>query len=207
VRVQVVIETDDEGPPVVHEVAHMERGDLHIDTLGLQLAEAKDFLQKVQKAVIDEQIRTCLAEQVACPECGRRRRHKDTDMIVVRTLFSTLHLRSPRWCPCQPQPTRTFSPLAALLSERTTPELLYLGGARARDGKPSEAFAASNDCPFCACAVAKRCLGGAQAVLGGRHLGLSRYDRLLVLVVRAWLADRQRKLRDSAVRARARSRC
>jgi hypothetical protein len=65
VRVQVVIETDDERPPVVHELAHMERGDLHIDTLGLQLAEAKDFLQKVQKAVIDEQIRTCLAEQVA----------------------------------------------------------------------------------------------------------------------------------------------
>jgi len=46
----------------------------------------------------------------------------------VRTLFGTLHLRSPRWwqCSCQPQSTRTFSPLAALLPERTTPELLYL---------------------------------------------------------------------------------
>jgi len=46
----------------------------------------------------------------------------------VRTLFGTLHLRSPRWyhCPCQPQTTRTFSPLAAALPERTTPELLYL---------------------------------------------------------------------------------
>src|SRR5712692_8666521 len=43
-------------------------------------------------------------------------------------LFGTLHLRSPRWhqCPCQPQTTRTFSPLAAALPERTTPELLYL---------------------------------------------------------------------------------
>ncbi len=97
VRVQVVIETDDEGPPVVHEVAHVERGELHIDTPGLQLAEAKDLLQKVHTAVIDEQVRTCLAEQVAGPECGRRRRHKDPDMIVVRTLFGTLHLRSPRW--------------------------------------------------------------------------------------------------------------
>jgi hypothetical protein len=109
-------------------VAHLERGDLHIDTLGLQLAEAKDLLQKMQKAVIDEQVRTCLAEQVACPECGRRRRHKDTDTIVVCTLFGTLHLRSPHWwdCPCQPHPTRTFSPLTVLLPERTTPELLYL---------------------------------------------------------------------------------
>lgn len=128
VRVQIVIESDDADPPVVHEVAHLKRSDFHIDTLGLQLAEAKDMLQHVQEVVVSEQVRTCLAEQVACPDCGRPRRHKDTDLIVVRTLFGTLHLRSPRWwhCPCQPQPTRTFSPLAALLLERTAPELLYL---------------------------------------------------------------------------------
>jgi len=128
VCVQVVIESEDNGPPVVHEVAHLDRGDLLIDTLGLQLAEAKDLLQKVQEVVVSEQVRICLAEQVACPPCGRARRHKDADVIVVRTLFGTLHLRSPRWwhCRCQPQPTHTFSPLAAALPERTTPELLYL---------------------------------------------------------------------------------
>lgn len=128
VRVQVVIESEDNGPPVVHEVAQLDRGDLLIDTLGLQLAEAKDLLQKVQEVVVSEQVRTCLAEQVACPQCGRARRHKDADVIVVRTLFGTLHLRSPRWwhCRCQPQPTHTFCPLAAALPERTTPELLYL---------------------------------------------------------------------------------
>jgi hypothetical protein len=109
-------------------VALLERGDLHIDTLGLQLAEAKDLLQQVQEVVISEQVRTSLAKQVACPDCGLPRRYKDTDTIVVRTLFGTLHVRSPRWrqCPCQPRPTRTFSPLAAILPERTTPELLYL---------------------------------------------------------------------------------
>ncbi len=31
VRVQVIVEGDDETPSVVHEVAHIERGDLHID--------------------------------------------------------------------------------------------------------------------------------------------------------------------------------
>jgi hypothetical protein len=48
--------------------------------------------------------------------------------LFTRTLFGALHLRSPRWhhCSCQPQTTRTFSPLAAVLPERTTPELLYL---------------------------------------------------------------------------------
>jgi hypothetical protein len=108
----------------VHEVAHLERGVFHIDTLGLQLAEAKDMLQLAQEVVVSEQVRTCLGERVACPDCGRLRRHKDTDLIVMR--FGTLHLRSPRWwqCSCQPQPARTFSPLAALLPERTTPELL-----------------------------------------------------------------------------------
>jgi hypothetical protein len=73
VRVQVVIDSDDDGPPVVHEVANVERGDLHIDTLGLQLAEAKDLLQRVQEVVIGKQVQTCLAEQAACPECGRPR--------------------------------------------------------------------------------------------------------------------------------------
>ena len=45
-----------------------------------------------------------------------------------RTLFGKLQLQSLRLyhCVCQPHPTRTFSPLAQLLSERTSPELLYL---------------------------------------------------------------------------------
>jgi len=54
-RVQVVIESDDDAAdedpqsPVVHEVATIERGDLSVDTLGMQLAEAKDLLQRVQE--------------------------------------------------------------------------------------------------------------------------------------------------------------
>ena len=128
VRVQVIVDGDDETPPAVHEMAHIERGDLRIDTLGLHLAEAKDLLQKVQEVVIAEQVSSCLVNQVACPHCHQARCHKDGTTIVLRTLFGTLHLRSPRWwhCSCQPQPTRTFSPLAAVLPERTTPELIYL---------------------------------------------------------------------------------
>jgi hypothetical protein len=46
----------------------------------------------------------------------------------VRTLFGTLRLASPRWshCPCRPRPTHTFGPLAQLLPDRATPELVYL---------------------------------------------------------------------------------
>jgi hypothetical protein len=130
-RVRVVIETDDDDDqqsPAVREVAQIDRDLLSVDTLGLHLDEAKNLLQKVQAVLIDEQVRTSLAQQVACPSCGRLRAHKDSKTIVTSTRFGTMHLRSPRWhqCPCQPHTTRTFSPLAAALPERTTPELLYL---------------------------------------------------------------------------------
>ena len=99
-RVQVVIDSDDDDDerhsPAVHDVAQIDRDVLSVDTLGLQLAEAKNLLQKVQAVLIDEQVRTSLAEQVACPDCGRPRAHKDMKTIVTRTLFATLHLRSPR---------------------------------------------------------------------------------------------------------------
>ena len=128
IRVQVVIEGDGEVPPAVHEVADLQRGDLGMDTLGLQLAEAKDLLTRMQEVVVEEQVRSCLAAKVACPHCDRPLRHKDQRSIAMRTLFGTLRLLSPRWhhCPCRPQERQTFSPLTELLPERTTPELLYL---------------------------------------------------------------------------------
>src|SRR3989449_651591 len=56
-RVQVVIESDDEDadhPSVVHEVAQIDRDALSVDTLGLQLAEAKHLLQKGQSVLLAE---------------------------------------------------------------------------------------------------------------------------------------------------------
>src|SRR5206468_421460 len=86
------------------------RGDLSVDTLGMQLSEAKDLLQSVQEVLIDEQVRACLAEQTACPHCDRPRAHEDSKTIVIRTLFGTVRLASPRWrhCACQSQPTHVL---------------------------------------------------------------------------------------------------
>ena len=45
----------------------------------------------------------------------------------MRTLFGTIQLASPRWwsCSCGHAGARTFSPIARLLDERSTPELRY----------------------------------------------------------------------------------
>jgi hypothetical protein len=128
ITVQVVVEGVDADSPVVREVFALERGALGPDTAGLALDEAKGVLAALQETVVTEQVRAALAEQARCPECGKARRHKDARVIVLRTLFGTLRLDSPRWhqCACRPQATRTFSPLATLLPERTTPELVYL---------------------------------------------------------------------------------
>jgi hypothetical protein len=128
IKVQVVIERDEEAQESVHEVAELERGALRAETLGLGLEEAKDLLAQVQDVMVAEQVRACLAQHLDCPDCGRTRRHKDARTIEVRTLFGVLRLESPRWhhCSCRPQATKTFSPLAGVLPERTTPELLYL---------------------------------------------------------------------------------
>ena len=127
--VQVIVHPDDtEASPVVREVFAADRDDLAPDTLGLQLAEAKDLLAAVQDTLVEQQASAAITKQVACPDCGRARRHKDTRTIVVRSLFGALRLASPRWwhCDCRDQPTRTFQPLAGLLPERITPELAYL---------------------------------------------------------------------------------
>ena len=130
VSVQVIVYPDDdtEASPVVREVFTLDRDDLAPDTLGLQLAEAKDLLAAVQGTMVEQQAKAAIAKQVACRNCGMPRRHKDTRTIVVRSLFGALRLASPRWwhCDCRDRPTLTFQPLAGLLPERTTPELAYL---------------------------------------------------------------------------------
>jgi len=94
---------------VVREVLALDRDGVAPDTLGLRLAEAKDLLVAVQDTMVAHQVSTAVAAQIACPRCGRARRHKDQHTIVVRSLFGTLRLPSPRWwhCPCTAAPTRT----------------------------------------------------------------------------------------------------
>jgi hypothetical protein len=65
--VQVIVhpEDDTEASPVVREVFTLDRDDLAPDTVGLQLAEAKDLLEAVQDTVAGQQATAAIAKQVA----------------------------------------------------------------------------------------------------------------------------------------------
>ncbi|MGH3430667.1 MAG: hypothetical protein ACRDQZ_24400, partial [Mycobacteriales bacterium] len=113
-------EDDAGGATVVREVFAVDRDALAADTLGLHLSEAQDLLAAVQDTMVAHQVSAALSAQVGCPDCGVPRRHKDSRPIVMRTLFGTLRVESPRWwhCGCLPQTNRTFSPLGWILPER-----------------------------------------------------------------------------------------
>jgi hypothetical protein len=122
--IQVVMEQAD-GAKVVTEVTTLERETLTDETLGLTLAESKTLLAGVQEIMAAQQAASYSAAHAACPECGAPRRSKGQHQIVVRSLFGTLRLNSPRFvtCACQPaELPRSSSPLATRLQERTTPE-------------------------------------------------------------------------------------
>jgi hypothetical protein len=128
IKIQVIIEAEGGNPEIVQEIGQLERAALRVEEFGLTLAEAKAFLQGVQKTMVEQQSAEYLRQQACCSQCGRKRLHKGEHQIVYRTLFGKLRLESLRLyhCPCQEHARRSFSPLAELLQERSAPELLYV---------------------------------------------------------------------------------
>lgn len=127
IRVQVLIESDQEAVPLrVEEVACFEREQLTPETLGLRLEEAKQMLTGVQQVMAGSQVDAYVEQQRQCSHCQQPLAYKGHHQIGVRTLFGKLTLSSPRLytCSCQPQKARSWSPVAALFPERSTPELL-----------------------------------------------------------------------------------
>jgi hypothetical protein len=126
ITVQIVIDAQDGTPTATEQVAAIARDDLTMATAGLALAEAHEVLSGIQHHLTAAQAAAAAVAGRPCGSCGRARARKDTRHIVLRTLFGTLRLESPRYkaCPCAAGGPATVSPMAALLPERTTPELL-----------------------------------------------------------------------------------
>jgi len=70
IRVQVIIESDQETTPLhSEEVACFERGALTPETLGLRLCEAKQLLASVQQVMTAQQVEEYVEQQRQCPHC------------------------------------------------------------------------------------------------------------------------------------------
>ena len=127
VQVQVVT-TNEDGQESIRELACIEREELTAEGLGLSIAESKMLLKSLQEIVVEWQMQTYLDTQRHCPDCGKLRHSKGSHHTAFRTVFGTIPVESPRFehCSCQAHDAQSFSPLAVLLPEHTTPELLYL---------------------------------------------------------------------------------
>jgi hypothetical protein len=128
IKIQITIESDKCQPEVVQQVAHLDRGTLRPETLGLTLAEARSILAGIEQTVVEQQAAEFIAQQRKCSRCGRDRSCKGRHHIVFRTPFGKLRLESPRLyhCQCESNDRASFSPLAELLQKRSSPELVYL---------------------------------------------------------------------------------
>jgi hypothetical protein len=126
-RVEVVCVSDG-GQEHRSDVLEMERRQLAMETLGLNLSESKVMLESMQDFVVARQAAEDLEQRRRCPNCGDRYRAKGGGKIEVKTLFGAVEVANPRWnrCSCQQSGSKTFRPAAAWLRGRTSPELLYL---------------------------------------------------------------------------------
>src|SRR5688500_2278650 len=128
VQIQVRIVTDDDTVLSEDVIACFDKGDDQLEEIGLSLDQAKTVLAGAQTSLVAAQAASFLVRHRCCELCGRHLQSKGRCRLLFRTAFGTIPLVSPRLhrCACQPVTSKTFSPLTALFTEHTAPELLYL---------------------------------------------------------------------------------
>ena len=92
------------------------------------LAQKSTTPTGVQQVMTTQQVEDYVDTQCRCSHCQKSLPCKGHHHIGLRTLFGKLILSSSRLytCSCQPKVQRSWSPIAALFSERSMPELLCL---------------------------------------------------------------------------------
>jgi hypothetical protein len=95
--------------------------------VGLQLADAKPILGRLQEIVVSEQLQRYCEAVRTCPGCHRRRHLKDHRRRCFHTVFGRLVVDAPRFDGCRHcGERRSTSPVSELLPERVSPELRHL---------------------------------------------------------------------------------
>src|SRR4051794_30890365 len=126
VQIQVRIISNDDTVLSDDVIACFDKGDDHLEEIGLSLEQAKTVLAGAQVSLVAAQAASFLTRHRDCEQCGRHL--QSSCRLLFRTAFGTVPLVSPRLyhCTCQPTGSKTFSPLTRLFTEHTAPELLYL---------------------------------------------------------------------------------
>src|SRR5258708_12754573 len=106
VRVEVVCLNAD-GDEQRRQVLTIERRELAMETLGMNLTEGKALLADVQDFVVAQQVREDLEQRRACPHCRRRYTSKDSGSTPVSTAFGRVEGPHPRSTRSPPQPHRS----------------------------------------------------------------------------------------------------
>ena len=98
-RVEVVC-ISDSGRERRSNALEMERRQLAMETLGLNLCESKAILESLQDFVITQQAAEDLEQRRCCPNCGDRYTVKGGGTTEVKTLFGAVEVANPRWNRC-----------------------------------------------------------------------------------------------------------
>ena len=93
VRVEVVCVNADGGEQR-RSVLTIERRQLMMETLGMNLTEGKALLAGVQAFVVAQQVREALEQRRACPHCGQPHTSKDFGNTPVKTIFGPVNCLS-----------------------------------------------------------------------------------------------------------------
>jgi hypothetical protein len=97
------------------------------EDMGLQLADAKPILGRLQKIVVSEQLQRHCEAVRPCPRCHRRHHLKDYRCRRYDTVFGRLVVDAQRFDGCRHSGEgRITSPVSELLPELVSPELLHL---------------------------------------------------------------------------------
>ena len=118
IKIQITVESDYGQLNVAQDVAHLDRGTLRPETLGLTLAEARSILAGIEQRVVEQQAAEFMAQQRICSHCGHERSWKGRHHIVFRTPFGKLRLESPRLyhCQCESDDRTSFSRMCCNLA-------------------------------------------------------------------------------------------
>ena len=118
----------EDGSIATTQLATLARGACRsAEDVGLQLADAKPILGRLQEIVVSEQLQRYCEAVRPCPRCHHRRHLKDCRRRRFDTVFGRLVVGAPRFDGCRHcGERRVGSPVSELLPERVSPELLHL---------------------------------------------------------------------------------